>query len=208
MKVVLDEDDLSSLDEIRQEMGFDLAPALQKEAGSSVLASEPGTLTLFLTLKNEGISSELYEFIRLGLEHLRVDFAEFLSVSLGQEMASGLKLQRPFETMFSSELRECPHPQAQYELSRRAMITVMRYNLSVSDPLERWYVDENVIAQLMPQACRYSIQECLQENQERIDQHHHQLKIVAQGNRKPVSLTEVLHLSEYPSFFQGANAMP
>jgi hypothetical protein len=202
VKVVLDEDDLASLDEIRREMGFDLVSALQKDAAPSVLASERGALTLLLTLKNEGVSSELYEFIRLGLEHLRGDFAEFLSVSLDQEVADGLKLQRPFETMLSSELHECPHPQAQYELSRRAMITVMRYNLSVSDPLKRWYLDENVIAQLIPQARQYYIEQYLQENQELIDQHHRQLKIVAQANRKPISATETLHLSEYPSFFK------
>jgi len=142
----------------------------------------------------------LYTFIKAGLEYLSKDVGEFLLVSLREEMLAGLKLQRPFQTMWSSELRACDHPGATRELVRRAIMTVMRYNRSVSDPTLRWYLNTDVLERLI-QRDRFSIEWSLDIYQEKIDQHHQQFGLTADGNVKALPITEVIHLPDDPQFF-------
>lgn len=206
VEVEFDEDEIADLEEIRQQMEFGLAPATMADRGEDEDAVAPGdasgTLKLFMRLGNQGLSPALYEFIYRGLEYLRGDLAEFLSVSLRDETLAGFKLQRPFKTMFSSELRTCDHPQATYELSRRALITVMRYNRSVSDPSLRWYLNEDVLFQIL-QKGRDDIRRCLQAYQQDIDRHHEQLNLTVDGNMKPTPITEMIKLLDDPLYFQG-----
>ncbi|BCL77542.1 hypothetical protein ccbrp13_00070 [Ktedonobacteria bacterium brp13] len=215
VEVEFDEEEISTLDDIRQQMGFGLASATSatmtdrgedegegEDEGNAATESVSGTLKLSITLHNQGLSPVLYEFLHLGLEHLRGDVAEFVSVCLREEMLAGLKLQQPFKTMVSSELRRCDHPQATYELSRRTIITVMRYNQSSSNPALRWYLNEDVIFQII-QKSRYDIRWCLDTYQQEIDQHHDRLHLSPDGNVKPVSVTAVIHLPDDPHLFEG-----
>lgn len=212
VEVEFDEEEISDLNDIRQQMGFGLASVTMthrgEEEGDGATESISGTLKLSITLHNQGLPPTLYEFIRLGLEHLRGDVAEFVSVCLREEMLAGLKLQRPFETMWSSELKLCDHPHAIYELARRAILMVIRQNRSVSDPLKRWYLNEAVIAQVIQKEEPYGIEKCLQDYKEEIDRHHHQLNLTVEGNVKSVSVAEVIDLPDDPGFFCGAHALP
>lgn len=209
VSAVFDEEDLSLLDEVRCQMGFGVASDEAPHGGKGeedgddrrVVEAE-GSLELLITLRNHGVAPALYTFIKAGLEHLSGDVAEFVYVSLREEMLAGLKLQRPFRTMLSSELRTCDHPQATFELARRTIITVMRYNRSVSDAALRWYLNEEIIFQIIQKSC-YDIRWCLDTYQQEIDQHHQQFSLTADGNRKPDLVTEVIHLPDDPRLFQG-----
>jgi len=127
---------------------------------------------------------------------------EFVYVALREEMLSGLKLQRPFRVMLSSELKMCNHPRAIYELSRRTIVAVIRYNQSLSDSTLRWYLNETAIFQVI-QKERYFIRWCLEDYQEEIDRHHQQFNLTADGNVKAVPITEVILLPDDPQFFEG-----
>jgi hypothetical protein len=205
VEVEFEEEEIADLDDIRQEMGFDLASVVMTDRGEDedAAASEAasGTLKLSITLQNQGLSPTLYEFIRLGLEHLSGSVAEFVSVCLREEMLTGLKLQQPFLMMLSSELRACDHPQATYELSRRTIIRVIRYNESISNPVLRWYLNEDVLFQII-QKSRSDIRWCLDAYQEEIDRHHQRFHLTAAGNEKPVPVTEVIQLPDDPQMFQ------
>ncbi|MBO0790838.1 MAG: hypothetical protein J2P36_07815, partial [Ktedonobacteraceae bacterium] len=208
VSAVFDEEDLRRLNEVRCQMGFglatDSAPGGEKdeEDGDDRRAVEAdGFLELLITLRNHGVAPALYAFIKAGLEYLSGDVAEFVYVCLQDDMCGGLKLQRPFRTMLSSELRTCDHSQATYELARRAIITVMRYNQSVSDAAQRWYLNEEVIFQIIQKSCS-DIRWCLDDYQQKIDQHHQQFSLTADGKRKPDLVTETIHLPDDPLLFQ------
>lgn len=208
VSAVFDEEDLRRLNEVRCQMGFglatDSAPGREKdeEDGDDRRAVEAdGFLELLITLRNHGVAPALYAFIKAGLEYLSGDVAEFVYVCLQDDMCGGLRLQRPFRTMLSSELRTCDHSQATYELARRAIITVMRYNQSVSDAAQRWYLNEEVIFQIIQKSCS-DIRWCLDDYQQKIDQHHQQFSLTADGKRKPDLVTETIHLPDDPLLFQ------
>jgi hypothetical protein len=205
VQVVLSEEDLHLLENVRCKMGFGLgsSPITEGSSGEEEERGEAeGSLELSITLCNRGVSSVLYAFIKAGLEHLSGDIGEFLSVSLREEMLAGLKLQRPFQTMWSSELRECDHPQATNELLRRAIMTVMRYNRSVSNPRLRWYLNADVLERLVPKSHFY-VEWWLEIYQEEIDQHHQQFGLTAGGNVKAFLITEMIHLPDDPGLFEG-----
>jgi len=205
VEVVFDEDELCVLDDVRCQMGFGLGssetvtegPGKEDECGEA-----ERSLELSITLYNHGVSPALYAFIKTGLEYLSEDIAEFMSCCLRDDMTGGLKLQRPFETMLSSELRTCSHLRATSELVRRTIMTVMRYNRTYTDPALRWYLNEELLERLI-QRRRSDIEWCLEDYQEEIDQHHQQFNLTADANVKALPVTEVIHLPDDPGFFKG-----
>jgi Telomere resolvase len=204
VEVVWDEEELQRLDAVRQHMGYGLAAreqrlqAEEKTARQDVIPN--GSLQVSLRFRPQGVSPRLCAFIIDGMSYVRESIVELLLSILEEEARCGLELQRPFTRMETSELRTCPHGQAVYELTRRTILSLIRYNRSVLAPEKRWYIDEDLLFQMVQQD-RHSITDCLQDYQQEIDEHHREFDLTVACNEKPIAVTKVIELAEQPSMF-------
>ena len=104
-----------------------------------------------------------------------------------------------FANVPTSKLERIRRAPEAYERLRRAIATLVDYNLGVSDPNLFWYVNQKVLRDLTGAAPEF-INRVLRSNQEYLQQHHRTLAITPAHNRIPTKnpLKEIIQVPEWP----------
>ena len=111
-----------------------------------------------------------------------------------------------FAAVPTSKLERIRRAPEAYERLRRAIATLVDYNLEVSDPNLLWYVNQKVLRDLTGAAPEF-INRVLVANQEYLEQHHRALSITPAHNRIPTkkALKDVIQIPEWPATLMSLN---
>jgi len=98
----------------------------------------------------------------------------------------------------TSKLASIKIPEASAERIRRGVYAIMQWNKAHDkQPLQQWYITTLAIQTLVG-GRKEAIKEYQEAMREEIEEHHHELGIQANFNRKPVSIKEMVAVPENP----------
>jgi len=98
----------------------------------------------------------------------------------------------------TSKLASIKIPEASQERFRRAVYAIMQWNKQHDkQPLQQWYITTLAIQNLVG-GRKEAIKEFQEAMLDEIEEHHNELGIKANFNRKPVSIKEMITVPENP----------
>ena len=100
-----------------------------------------------------------------------------------------------YSTIPFAQLSHLKTAEATIERLRRATKAIMEHNAAAQEPLTRWYLNQSAL-HLLVGGRKVAIAEYLEAHKEEIEAHHRQYGLTAMYNRKPVPITEMIHLAE------------
>jgi hypothetical protein len=106
---------------------------------------------------------------------------------------------KDYSKMSLTELRKTKTTEAAQERFRRAVLAIMAYNDSVSEPEMRWYISPAVVVDLVG-GRPSDVKEYLLTRKDELDAHHNKFeqKITPGYNRRPLPITQRIHMEDVP----------
>jgi uncharacterized protein (DUF1778 family) len=144
------------------------------------------------------------------------DLLSFLLAAGEREARSLVSNARRHDTaryaaIATSKLAAIKIPEASQERFRRAVYAIMEWNKAHDkQPLQQWYITTLSIQNLVG-GRKEAIKEYQEAMREEIEEHHQELDIHANFNRKPVSIREMITVPEEPEKYpwgRPAEAVP
>ena len=106
--------------------------------------------------------------------------------------------QIDFRCLSLTQLKAMRIPEATNERIRRAVDAIMQHNRAAQHALDRWFIRPKEVKALVGGRGEL-ISAYLREHQQEIERHHREFQLTEKYNDKPFSITEQVHLPEYPT---------